>query len=263
MSGLVACNVKRDRAALNAARQVVSKELRMQKDRMRKRLKRCSPTYFSEAVQTLVLAVYSLSSYNMGYAVECLQTSRSHGRKHQKLTIQDAQQLVEDWFINANAASLASFELPETPQAKRTQAKARRWLAECSVRSHIHDKNSRGLTVPLSSFLDKYAEVVVEHDDDLPLAYRRDNSASRNKMLAKRFRRRWGLKVGKIGVRDHLDENLLREKVCFVSKKKAKTYSLLWHHFWARILGRILGPQDSINTYTWAEKRAQKWSHLF
>ena len=140
----------------------------------------------------VTLAVYILAGYDV---LAAGQYAHGHSKLAARFSLQDIEQLVEDWFIGMSNADLTAMINPVSPEQLRLVRDAMRWLAGLRTVGWVADQNFRLGVAPSS---DRMAAV---HAQQAGVPVRASTS-----IWAVRFRKKWHLRFGKMGWRQSLPE---------------------------------------------------------
>ena len=163
--------------------------------------------------EQLVAAIYVLSEFDTSLAAQKLISLRSTSEPSPNLG--QARRLVEDVFISMpeNFAELL-YGPPPDLYTQRLVAAARAYIAEAATRDWVEKQNEQhGDALHYASARAQY-EPALSSCSGAPQA---EVTAKSARQWVKRWRRRWGVKRGKLKTRDVLSPGLLVDKVAWLS----------------------------------------------
>jgi hypothetical protein len=167
------------------------------------------------------VSIFVLSNHNASIAgLFAHQSSCKRGAALEEQA--DWSEIVENWYLQTSEADLLAVHYPATETQKRLRQQAVEWLVTRRTAEWVREQNLSRRVAPSSA-----AVLAQYHDAVLPFGYAGVNgkSARRKRAWCQQFRCQWGIGLRSLGVREHVPDEEIREKVRVVVAWKP-----LWLH---------------------------------
>jgi hypothetical protein len=169
--------------------------------------------------------LYVLVGYDVRVGKEYLFDSRAK-RGVPIFSIEVLAEVITDWFIACSADECAQLETPTTPAQKRAHAAAVRYLRDHELGDWVAEHNdARGVAPRTTAVAEQYdhggAQIAEVHGVDR--GPRRSNLVFvKNRMFFSRWRRRVGVRLGKIPTSGSMPMSTKRDKVASTPQPKTR-----------------------------------------
>lgn len=179
------------------------------RDRKRSRQRPFGLTPYGEQ---LAASIYVLSEFDTSLAAQKLISL--HSTSEPSPNLHQARRLVEDVFMSMPENFAELMYSPPDLRAQKLVAVARAYIAEAATRGWVEKQNEQHGVAP------HYASARVQYESALSscsIAPQAEVTAKSARQWVKRWRRRWGVKRGKLKTSDVLSPGLLVDKIALLS----------------------------------------------
>jgi hypothetical protein len=163
---------------------------------------------------TVVMAVYVLGGHDLAAALAC---ARQRGRLSS--VVQEETMLTDmvvNWYLSASDEQEAAIHQPTNAAQGRTREAALSWLAEYRVYKWVSAQNDvRGVAPSSLDMLGRFTHECRQLgvQDRLPSLENMLDTAGRSaRQWSRRFRRKWGIRLGRLKPREVCSSEEIAEK---------------------------------------------------
>ena len=157
----------------------------------------------------VTLMLYVLQDWHAAAAVRYLRTKINRPEDEEELTGQ-----VETWFLQASLEDICALSPPHQGKDVAAFSAAQAWMHEFQLYTWLGQQNTAKGVAPMS------AVVLREHQQSgtsvEPAAVRmpggHDAGPRSNYQWLRRWRRRWGVSIGRFAAREHLQTSVMQNK---------------------------------------------------
>jgi hypothetical protein len=161
------------------------------------------PDWLPTAQKSVAIAVYILSGHSPQVAAEfCAQ------KKGRAAAESDWSTTVETWYLACSIDQIVAYHHPEKPCDVRAVTIARKWLAERHTAHWVRDQNfSFGVAPSSVAMADKFVQL-----SGGAVAGTVARAGRTGRRFCQTMRKRWGIRLGVLKVRDDMPAQRIREK---------------------------------------------------
>jgi hypothetical protein len=162
------------------------------------------PDWLPAHHKSVAVAIYIFSGHVAQVAAEyCAQQKNSTAAKT------DWAVTVEGWYLAKSIEDIVALQHPEKLQDIRSARAARRWLAGRHAAHWVRDQNfGFGVAPSSADMVEKIRQLSGETTGDTT-----GKSTRSGRRMCQNLRKKWGIRLGTLQVRDEMADHTIRNKV--------------------------------------------------
>jgi hypothetical protein len=182
----------------------VTRDLRTLRQQLYRQRRSSRPDSISAYQISVAVAVYIFSGHSAPVAAEYCeqQTSRT-------TSLSDWANAVQNWYLSYSIEQLVDFHQADKPSIVRVAGVARKWLARRGIAFWVRIQNYQFGVAPSSgAMVQKFAELT----QDVRIAGTVAIIGRAGRRFRPALRKRWGIRLGALKLRDEMPDHTIREK---------------------------------------------------
>ena len=212
-------------AALRRAATECGRAVKAAWERAKRAERRADPRCWTTRRQDEALTVYVLTGGSVQAAAEYLEQRAGRGKVFDDASRRTLSEQVQEWLLARPWEELTALVEPIGPAAAARATAARRFVAERGLAAWVQEANvEKGLAPPsrqLAAVLDACARELPELPGLAAAPSAAARSVAAHRLWAHRWRKRWGVKYGKVRPRDDMTR---QEMVAKARPRRATFY---------------------------------------